>query len=409
MRFNGLWRHRDFMRFWTGQTISMFGSLIGKVALPLTAVLLLDATPAQMSLIRTAELLPGVLVGLWAGLWVDRMRRRPLMIYTDLGRFLLIALIPLMAFSGHLRIGHMVLVAMGVSLLTVVFDVAYEAYLPTLVTRDALVEANAKIQATGAIAEVTGFGMAGAMVQLLTGPVTLLIDALSFLASALNLMRIRSPEPAPKPAESREGSLQEIKAGLQVVVGNPILLALTGASAIRSLFMSVIGVLLYLYLSHTLQLEPTEMGLLFAIGGVVSLVGAMLAPRVLKRFGLGPTLIGMALLATAGALCLPLAAGPFWLILLFLAGQQVLADGALTIMAIAEVSLRQKITPDEILGRVNASVRVADWGAMLIGTLLGGVLGELVSLRTGLWVAGLGQLLGVAWLWLSPVRRLREG
>ena len=190
--FGGLWRHPDFLKLWLGQTVSLGGSLVSRVALPLVAILTLDATPGEVALLRIADLVPGIVIGLFAGVWVDRRRRRPLMIWADLGRAVLLGSIPLAALAGLLRLGQLLLVVFAAGLLTALFEVAYHAYLPTLVTRDELVEGNSKLAASGAAIEVASFGLGGWLVQVLTAPLAVLVDAISFVVSAVCLGAIRT-------------------------------------------------------------------------------------------------------------------------------------------------------------------------------------------------------------------------
>lgn len=416
-RLGGLWRHPDFLKLWAGQTVSLFGSFVGGFALPLAAILLLNATPPQLALLSAARLTPGLLVGLFAGVWVDRLRRRPLLIAADLGRALLLGSIPAAAVLGRLRVEHLYVVTLLAGILTVFFDVAYRSYLPSLVRREELVEGNSKLGATSAVAEVAGFGLAGALVQALTAPVAILFDAVSFVVSALSLLFIRAPEPAPRPflsgakdqAGERRDTWREIGQGLRLVLRDPTLRAIAGAAGTLELFRNMIGVVLILYLTREVGLTPAVMGAIFAVGGISSLLGALVAERAARRWGLGRTLFG-ALLLSGGATCfLPLAGGPLAVAVALLVAQQVCGDGAATVYSINEVSLRQAVTPNRLLGRMNASIQFIEWGAMLTSLALGGVLGQAIGLRPTLVVAALGGLLAPLWLVFSPVRTLRGG
>jgi len=256
MRRTSLWRHPDFLKLWAGQTVSTFGSLVGRFALPLVAVLTLDATPSEVAALQLAELAPGLLLGLVVGAYVDRLRRRPIMLCTDVGRALLLFSIPTATLLGVLGLGHLYAIAVLVSVLTTFFDVAYQSYLPTLVPRDTLVEGNSKLQASAAVVEVGSFGVAGALVQLLTAPVALLVDAGSFVLSALSLAAIRTPEPAPTPPTSHQNAWQEIREGLRFVLASPTLRPLVGVRATRDCFVYVWVSMLMLFLIRELQLPP---------------------------------------------------------------------------------------------------------------------------------------------------------
>ncbi|HWI53865.1 MAG TPA: MFS transporter [Symbiobacteriaceae bacterium] len=407
-RFSGLLGHGEFLKLWSGQTISLFGSLVGRIALPMMVVLVLDATPMQVGLLRAVEVAPGLVAGLFAGVWVDRLRRRPIMIAADFGRAVLMGLIPLLFLIGSLTMGYVYAIAFFVSILTVFFDVAYQSYLPTIVEPNELVEANSKLEASASLAEISGFSLAGVLVQFLTAPVTILVDAISFVVSAVSLLWIRTPEPPPPPAEHRQGMWSEMRAGMQVLFSHPVLRALAAADGIISLFGNIIGTLIMLFVLRELNLPPAVAGVVFALGGVSSLVEAVLAGPVVRRFGLGRSLIVSLLMSAAATGFLPAAAGPLPLVIAFLAAQQLFGDGAIIIYMINATSLRQAVTPERFLGRVSATLRVSDWTCMLVGTLLGGILGELIGLRSALVVACLGQLGAGVWLWFSPVRTMRE-
>ncbi len=406
-RFTGLWRNPDFLKLWTGQSVSLFGSLITRVALPLTAVLTLGATPLEMGLLRAAEMAPGLLVGLVAGAWVDRLRRRPIMILTDLGRAALIASVPLTAVLGALRIEQLYVVALLAGTLTVFFEIAYRSYLPTLVRREELVEGNSKLAATGSVAEVAGFGLAGALVQALTGPVTLLVDAVSFLVSAAALALIRRPEPAPAGSGAQPDLRREIGEGLRLIGGNPYLRTIAAIAGTQYLCMEVTGANYVLFITNELGVEPLVQGLLYAFGGVSSFLGSLVAAHLTQRFGLGRVLAGALVLGGLGSLLTPLATGPMAIVIAFLVAQQLLGDGALTVVFINQVSLRQAITPDALQGRMNATIRFIGWTAMVAGALLGGLLGSTLGSRPTLSLGALGIALAALWLAGSPLAALR--
>ncbi len=406
-RFGGLWRHPDFLKLWAGQTVSLGGSLVSRVALPLVAILTLDATPAEVALLRIADLVPGIEIGLFAGVWVDRLRRRPLMIWADLGRAVLLGSIPAAATIGLLGMTQLLVVVFVAGLLTALFDVAYHAYLPTLISREELVEGNSKLEASGATIEVASFGLSGWLVQLLSAPLAVLVDAVSFLVSAVSLTGIRAPEPPIEEPAADQTTWLAIREGMGLVLHSPLLRALGGAHATLSFSAYVWLSMLFLYLSRDLELQPSVYGMLFAVGGVCSLIGATLAERVERRLGLGLTLIVTLFLTSAGLILVPLAAGPFLLVVLLVGGQQV-TDGPATIFMIHERSLIQATVPGQSLGRVTASLRVIGWIAMLAGTIVGGLLGELIGPRATMFVGAAVALPTVLWLIWSPVRSPRR-
>jgi MFS family permease len=408
MGFTGLWRHPDFLKLWVGQTISVFGSLVTTFALPVTAILLLKATPLQITLLSAAEYAPGLLVSFFAGAWVDRLRRRPILIAADLGRAALLGTIPAAALLGMLRIEQLYIVALLVSVLAVFFDVAYLSYLPTLVRRDELLEGNSKLQASASVAEVAGFGLGGVLVQALTAPGAILIDAVSFVVSAFSVAIIRRAEPPPAPAEEQSNAWREIGQGIRLLLSNPILRASAGASGTFNLFRNMVGVVIMLFFLRELALSPVILGLLAALGGVSAFVGALLAERLTRRWGLGRILLGGLALSGLAGLLVPLAGGPLLLVLGLLAASQLLGDGASIIYEINLTSLVQAMTPARVQGRVNASKRFIEWTAMLLGLLVGGLLGQTIGLRSTLFVAFAGELLAGGWLLCSPVRRMRD-
>ena len=264
-RFAGLWRHADFVKLWTGQTISLFGSQITFLALPLTAVLVLEASPAQMGFLTAAGAIPSLLVGLFVGVWVDRYRRRPILIAADLGRAALLFAIPVAAILGMLRIEHLYVVAFLVGTLELFFDVAHRSFLPSLVKREQLVEGNSKLEMSRSIAMILGPGVAGGLVQLVTAPIAIAVDAISFLISALFLGWIRAPEPAPKPSDQRENIWRELGEGLRLVSGNRLLRAIAGCMGIVGLFNSVLEAVFVLYVTRELGIEPGLLGLVCSV------------------------------------------------------------------------------------------------------------------------------------------------
>ena len=410
MQRGALWRNANFVNLWGAATVSTFGSLVTRTALPFTAILVLDASPSAIGVLRVAELLPGFVFGLVAGAWVDRLRRKPIMIATDLGRALLIATIPVAAFLGWLGLGHLYVIAALVSVLSVFFDVAYQSFLPSLVKNDELVEANSKLSAAMSVAEASAFSSAGWLIQLLTAPVAMLVDALTFIASAGLVARIREPEPQ---ADAEPGRITAIdrqrrRGGLArgLAATDPARDGRRRCSA-RIWPSDSMGTVFLLYVNQEVGFAPGILGMIFAVGGVSSFLGAMIAGR-LPRFGIGAVMVASLLLAAVGEAFVPLATAANAIGVLFLVGQQIVADSALTVYDINQVSLRQAIAPAHVLGRINASVRVTEIGAVLLGTVVAGYIGETVGLRETLWVGvGLSLLAAVA-LALSPVRAVRR-
>ncbi|MEN9934729.1 MAG: hypothetical protein RLZZ387_1308, partial [Chloroflexota bacterium] len=330
----GLWRSPDFLRLWTGQTISLLGSQIGGGALRYTAILILGATPVQLGLLSAAAMLPALLLALPAGLWVDRVLRRPVLVAADIGRALLLLSIPLAYALGVLRVEQLYAVAALMGALTILFDTAYPSYVPSVVRREELVEANSKLGASDSVAEIAGPPLGGALVQIVSAPLAVLLDALSFLASAAAIRGVRAQEtPATRdresvgdpasssPSATRAGPLtgvrREVAEGLAAVRERPMLLALLGVAVTENLAGGIIGTLYDLYLLRELGLSPALVGLTVGAGGVGALAGAFLAEPVVRRLGLRATLLGTYLVGWASSSILPLAHGPWalWLLM----------------------------------------------------------------------------------------------
>jgi predicted MFS family arabinose efflux permease len=403
-RLEGLWRHQEFMRLWTGQSISEFGSWLG--ALGLLAILVLDATPAQMGILETLKAAPALLMGLFAGVWVDRRRRRPLLVGADIGRAVLLGLVAALAIAGLAQMTHLYVAALLVGSLTVLFDLAYHSYVPGLVRRDQLVEANSKLGATSSLAEIASPGLGGLLVQLFSAPLALILDAASYVASATIVASIRRPEPEPAPGDEGGSVWREIKIGLQVVIGHPLLRATAGASATRSFFGGFFAALYSLFVLREVGLSPAVLGLLIGAGGVGSFFGALLAGRFNRRLGWGNGLIVASLVSSFLTLLTPLASGPPLLAAAILLPGQLIGDAFLTIYFIGERSLRQSVTPGRLLGRTNASFEFLVGGIGAAGILVGGLTGQVLGARAAIAVAAAGMVLAFLWLYLSPMRGL---
>jgi MFS family permease len=404
--FAGLWRHADFMRLWTGQTISVFGSLIGATAIGFTAILVLHATPFELGVLAAVRLIPGFLTGLIAGAWVDRLRRRPILIGADIGRAMLLATIPLAAILRQLRIEQLYIVTFLVGILSIFFDVAYESYLPSLIGRDRLIEGNSKLSASASVAEFSGLGLAGWLVQLFTAPVTILIDAVSFVVSAISVWQVRAPEQSAS-RDMQPSMRREIIIGLRFTIDHPVLRAIAACTLSKELFGGIYGALVVLYMVRDLGFAPGILGTIWALGGLSSFVGAISAGPTTRRIGIGPAMIAALLLYSIALLFIPLAQGAAVGAALLLTAQQILGDGAATLYQINQISLRQAITPERLLGRVNASAEFGRLGAALVGSLLGGLMGNSIGVRTTLVIGALGSLLSTLWLAMSPIRGLR--
>jgi MFS family permease len=403
-----LWRHDDFLKLWIGQTISEFGSVVTRTAMGFVAILVLGAGPAELGILTAAASVGTLLVGLVAGVQADRMRRRPILVVADLVRAGLLVAIPISYVAGVLRIELLYVVVFLAAILGAFFDVAYRSYLPSLVGRERIVEGNAKLGMTGAIAEVVAPALAGAIVQLFSAVAAIVVDAVSFLISAVSIVLIRAPEPPPAPRAERS-AWNEIGEGLATVWRDRYIRATTGFEVTRYFFGSFIGVLYVLYGLNDLGLSPFVVGVAISFGGVGAFIGAGLVDSTVRRFGIGPTIVRVGVAGGVLVFLLPLAKGqPPVVAASFLFIGQLFGDTLGMIEDIAILSLRQQVTRDEILGRVNATVHVLVDGVAPLGALAAAALAVAFGNRETLLIAAIGVLAARAWLVFSPLSSLRE-
>jgi MFS family permease len=398
-----LWRNPDFLRLWAAQAISVFGSQFTALAVPIIAAVLLGATPAQMGLLSAIGTAPFLLFAV-AGVWVDRLPRRRILVVADLGRAVVLVTIPLLAFAGRLEILHLYLVGAVTSLLTVLFDVADQAFLPSLVPREHLVEANSRLETTRSLARLMGPGVAGLLIQALSAPVTVLLDAVSFAISAGLIGCIRRTS-CPHPRAGKKSVTTELREGVAFVLGNPYLRAIALCTGSFNLVSSAADALLVLFATRELGLLPASLGLAFSVANVAGVGGALLARRFAAMLGLGRAILFGAL--SSGLWLLPVAAATRQTAFLLLVVGGMLAGLGNSVYNINQVSLRQAITPLYLQGRVNGTMRFLVWGTMPLGGLVGGVLGEMLGLRFALTVLAALEVLPFLWVALSPVRELR--
>ena len=403
-----LWRHADFLKLWAGQTISEMGSVVTRTAVPLVALLVLGAGPWEMALLVVSASLAVLLVGLVAGAWVDRLRRRPLLIWTDAARAVLLFSIPIAYVGGVLRMEQLYVVMFVEAALGSMFDAAYPAYVPTLIGLEHVVDGNSKLATSSSIAEIGGPGIAGAMVQAVSAPFAILVDAVSFAVSAISLLLIRAPEPARPERPSASPIRTEIIEGLQLVRRHRVLFPIAAHSILAHIAGSFYGVLYTLFLIQELHLNPILLGLVVSAGGVGSLLGSFVAARVIRRFGLGPTLISSAILASVIGILTPLAQGPLLLATFMVFIPQFVGDGIQTIGGVAEISLIQGLSPDRILGRVSATLEVVSHGiAYPIGALAAAAVAGWIGVRGGIAIGWAGMALSILVLLWSPLPRIR--
>jgi MFS family permease len=402
-----LWSHADFLKLWTAQSISELGSQVSVLAIPWLAAVGLHVNPIEFSLLEVLSFLPFILFALPAGVWVDRLRRRPILIASDSARAILLMLIPILWAAGALRIWNLLALQFLIGGFTVFFDVGYQAYLPALVEREDLVEANSRMYLTSSVANVAGPSVSGGLIAAITAPYAILADALSFIVSAVFMLRIHHGEVIPQrdPEERHPKMWPQLKEGLAWVIGNRQLRAIAASSANFNLCFNVVLAAFILYAVRSLHLSAIELGAIFAVGSAGAVCGALLANRIQESIGIGPTIVSSAVLLSTGSFAFPLAPRSFPIpVLMF--GYGLLSVGVV-VYSVAQVSFRQAITPERLQGRMSAGMRWIVWGAIPLGTLIGGAIGQTVGLHFALWVGAIGCLPTFLFVLLSPVRSIR--
>jgi MFS family permease len=403
-----LWEHPDFLKLWVGQTVSKLGSVVTRTALPLVALLTLGAGPLQLAYVVISQSLAVLVVGLVAGAWVDRLRRRPILIATDVIRAALLFSVPVAQALGALRLEQLYVVAFLEGCLATLFQSAYPAYVPSLIGVERVVEGNAKLATSSSIAEVGGPSLAGALVQIVSAPFAILVDAFSYIVSAISLLMIRAREPARPPRDTTAHVGREIVEGLSTVRRHPVVFPLAARSIIGHVSGAFYGVLYSIYLLQELHLDPFLLGIVISAGGVGSLVGSVFAQRVVKAIGLGPAVIWMAAGSSLIGVLTPLAQGPVVLATIMVFLPQLIGDGLQTIEGVAEISLVQGLIPDRILGRTNATLEVVSHGiGYPIGALIAAGIAEAIGIRGAIAIGWAGMAGSLLLLVFSPLPRVR--
>jgi MFS family permease len=402
-----LLRQPNFRKFWMGETISLFGDQITLIALPLAGVLVLDADAAEMGYLGAALLMPHLLFSLPAGVWLERIAsRRQVMISCDIGRALLLASVPLTHAFDSLTFAQLYLVAFGTGTLTVLFDISYATLYVAVVARAEYIEANSLINGSRSFAYIGGPSVGGGLVQALTAPLTLLVDSLSFIASALFLGRLHAPEP---PLEHKERRVRDdVREGLSFVFRHPILRPSLVGVATLNLFNFAFWALFLLYATQELGIRPATLGLVLGAGAVGGLIGALLAGRIGRRIGIGPAyLLGMVLFP-APLILVPAAGGPKPLVLAILFVSEFLSGLGVMILDINAGAFQTALTPDRLRARATGAFRFVNYGIRPLGALLGGALGSAMGLRQALWLSSIAALAGILWMLPSAIPSMRE-
>jgi MFS family permease len=400
--------NRDFVKLWAGETVSLVGNQVTLFTMPLVAILTLNATVLQVGILNALRFVPVILLSLFAGVWLDRRRRRPVLIACALCSSLLIGLVPLASALGLLSIGLLYLVTALVGALSMTFDVGALSFVPFLVQREHLAEANSKIQISTAVAGISGPGLAGLLVGLITAPITLSVDSVSYLFSAAGLIAIRKPEPAPEVPSVRVSVRSSIAEGFRAVFGSALLRALLAQSTTLNLFFGSFFTIFLVYAVRYLGLSPLELGIVVGSAPVGGLFGALLAARLRSALGFGVTMAVTTIGVSGGPLLLliPHHVSPVALVVLVVA--QLIYGFSISMFNVNAITLRQVLTPMRLLARMNATYRLLIYGAAPVGATAGGLLGSAVGLRSALLISLIAMTAPVLWIFTSPVFRLRD-
>ena len=402
-----LWRDRNFMTLWSGQALSQFGAQLTELAIPVLAVLLLDATEFEVGVLNAANVAAFLVIGLPAGAWIDRMRKRHVMIWADGVRAVALATIPLLWWMGALQMWHLIAVVAVMGVATVFFDVAYQSIVPSLVRPGQIAEANGKLQSTYELANIAGPGAGGWLIGVLTAPFAVLTTVGTYLISLVALVLTRDHEER-RDAGDRAPILQEIWEGLRFVFTERLLRRIVATTGTSNFFNTITVTMVPLFLLRDLGFSPQSMGLIFSLGAVGGLLGAVATPRLVRWIGEARTIPVSSIGFSLAALVLPLAAVvPAAAFALFVA-PWFIASFAVLVYNITQVTFRQRITPPRLLGRMNASVRFVVWGVMPIAALLSGALGTWLGVVPTMWIGAVGQALSALFVVFAPFWSMRE-
>ncbi|WP_331620252.1 MFS transporter [Streptomyces sp.] len=403
-----LWHNPDFLKFWSGEALSLFGAQVTNLALPLTAVIVFNASPEQVGMLRFLQLVPYLFLALLFGVWVDRSRRKPIMLLANTVRMLLIASVALLAHYHHLSVTGLLVIACAVGVFSVLFDVSWMSFVPSVVKDpERYVEANQKLGVTQSTTDVAGPGVAGVIIGWLGPPTALVVDAVSYLASLTSLLWIRTPEPDPPPPAGRRHIGRELADGVRWVFGDRILRPLAMLAPFTNFSLTCVSTLFLLYGVRDKGLNPATVGLIFSASSVGALVGALVSKTLIRRYRIG-VVYGLALAGIyAGPLLIPLAGGSRPLLIgMFILSLLISYFGG-GLSNVVQLSLRQTCTPPSLMGRMNAAFRTLLFGGGALGGLCAGLIGGAMGLRAGLTLVAIcsaGMLVPIA---MSPVVRLR--
>jgi MFS family permease len=402
-----LWHHRGFLTLWTGESLSQLGAQLSHLALPVLAISVLHATPFQIGVLNAVDTAAFLLIGLPAGAWIDRLRKRRIMLTADLVRGVALAAVPALWFAGVLEFWHLYVVGAVLGVATVFFDVAYQSFVPVLVPATSIADANGKLESTAQVARIGGPALGGALLAVAVAPLLLVATAVTYLTSFLFLTRIRDDERLPD-ATSRRPLVLEIREGLGYVLRHPLLSRITAATSINNLFATIAMTMMPVFVLRELGLAPAVMGVIFSVGAVGGLLGAVAAPWIASHVGEGTAIPVSCIAGGLFTLLLPVAALVPGIAVIVLVVAEFGLSFTVLVYNITQVSFRQRVCPQRLLGRMNASIRFMVWGVMPIGALVSGVLGGTIGVTATLWVGAIGALFAAVPVLFSPLLGMRS-
>ncbi|WP_018349671.1 MFS transporter [Longispora albida] len=404
-----LWRNGDFLKFWFGETLSLYGTQVTSLALPLTAILAFNATEEQVGLLRFLQLAPYLGLALIFGVWIDRVRRKPGMIAANAARLVLIALVPILYWADMLAMAPLLVIACAIGIASVWYDLSWMSYVTTVVKEPRqYVEASSKMGISSSSADVVGPGLAGGLVSLLTAPVALVVDAFSYLASLVSLLLIRKPEAAPKPSTVERHLGRELKEGVGFVFKHPILRPLAIVAPFCNFSLVTVWTMFLLYAAKDLKLNATIIGVIFSAASIGGLVGATISRKVIDRFPIGPVYLVSMSMIFLSPLLIVFAQGGTLVRSAFFVLSFFISYLGLGVAGVVMVSLRQTCTPPSLMGRMSAAFRTMLFGGGSLGGLFAGLLAGGIGAKPALVWAAAGSAAVVIGLLVSPVSRLRE-
>ncbi|MFJ6651921.1 MFS transporter [Microbacterium sp. NPDC091313] len=402
-----LWRDGNFLMLWSGQALSQAGAQIAELAIPVLAVVVLGATEWEVGLLGAAQMAAFLLVGLPAGAWIDRLRKRRVMVWADLARAIALGILPVLWLLGVLHVWQLIAIAFVMGVATLFFDVAYQSLIPSLVQPDQIAEANGKLESTQQLAGLAGPAVGGALVGALTAPFAILATVGTYVASFVALLFTRDHEEPHAPADRRPLA-REIGEGLRWVFGNRHLRRIVGTTGVSNLFSTLSFTLLPVFLLRELGLSPLAMGVIFSLGAIGGLAGAVATPHLVRRIGESRAIPASAIGFSVVALVLPVAASVPAIAFPLLVAQSVVASFTVLVYNITQVTFRQRVTPARLLGRMNASIRFCVWGVMPLAALAAGALGTWLGVVPAMWIGAIGCLASALPVVAGPFWRTRD-